>query len=175
MITDVRKEQTYDGVWIAFKVPLQSADTIFSKATEYLSKGKKFSLNLKLERRSLDANAYMWVLLGKLSQVLNIPSDEIYRNMIKDIGAFTIFPTEKSKQERIIEMWESRGIGWICEDLGECKNFKDYNNIKYYYGSSTYNTAEMSKLIDLVVTECKLQGIETMTPNELLELKENWR
>ena len=34
-------------------------------------------------------------------------------------------------------------------------------------GSSTYNTEEMSKLIDGLVSECKEQGIETLPPEEL--------
>lgn len=34
-------------------------------------------------------------------------------------------------------------------------------------GSSTYDTAEMSTLINGLVEECKDLGIETMTPQEL--------
>ena len=174
MINDVRIEQTFDGTWIAFKLPYQSAQSIFSKTMDYLSKGKKISLKLKLERRSNDANSYMWVLLGELSKVLNLSSEEIYRNMIKDFGAFEIIPIKEDKIEHWYEIWLSKGIGWICEDLGECKNTKGYHNIKSYYGSSTYDTKEMSRLIDAVVEECKLQGIETMTPDELSALKEQW-
>ena len=43
-----------------------------------------------------------------------------------------------------------------------------------YYGSSTYDSAQMSRLIDLVVQECQAQGIETKTPEELALLKEDW-
>ena len=47
-------------------------------------------------------------------------------------------------------------------------------NVTLYYGSSTYDTRQMSRLIDLVVQDCKEQGIETMTPFELDALKERW-
>ena len=38
------------------------------------------------ERRSNDANAYCFVLIGKLAEKLNTPKDEIYRNAIKQVG-----------------------------------------------------------------------------------------
>jgi hypothetical protein len=44
-------------------------------------------------------------------------------------------------------------------------------NVILYYGSSTYNTAQMSLLIDHLVQDAKALGIETMTPQELEALK----
>lgn len=43
-----------------------------------------------------------------------------------------------------------------------------------YYGSSSYNTAEMSKLIELIVQECKTQDIETKSDAEIKSLLESW-
>lgn len=39
--------------------------------------------------------------------------------------------------------------------------------MRFFYGSSSYDTKEMARLIDEVVEECKAQGIETMSKNEL--------
>lgn len=125
-------------------------------------------------KRSLDANAYMWVLIGKLGEKLYKPDSEVYREFIKDNGVFEIVPIREDAVGRWIETWEKKGIGWVCEDMGECRNLKGYHNIKCYYGSSTYNTAEMSRLIDAVVYECKLQDIETITPDELERMKQEW-
>ena len=47
-------------------------------------------------------------------------------------------------------------------------------NVILYYGSSTYDTAQMSRLINLAVQDCKEQGIETMTPQELAAMMEGW-
>lgn len=44
-------------------------------------------------------------------------------------------------------------------------------NVILYDGSSTYDTAQMSRFVNMVVDECKIQGIETMTPEELCKLK----
>ena len=128
----------------------------------------------KKRRRSLDANAYLWVLIGKLAERLNKSDIEIYREQLKDNGVFEIIPIRTDAMARWIAIWGSKGIGWVCDDLGECRNIPGYHNTKCYYGSSTYNTKEMARLIDAVVTECKEQGIETKTPNEIEEMKQKW-
>ena len=128
----------------------------------------------KSKRRSLDANAYFWTLVGQLADKTRQTKTDIYRKLISEVGVFEIVPIKIDVIEHWVKVWEQHGAGWICEDLGECKNFAGYHNIKSYYGSSTYKTDEMSRLIDSVVYECKEQGIETMTPAELERLKEQW-
>lgn len=59
--------------------------------------------------------------------------------------------------------------------LGISKAMPDCVSVCAYYGSSTYDTAQMSRLIDLVVQECRQQDIETLTERELSLLKEGWR
>lgn len=44
-----------------------------------------------------------------------------------------------------------------------------------YFGSSSYDTVQMSRLIDLLIEDCKAQGIETATPDEIARYKEEWR
>lgn len=63
----------------------------------------------------------------------------------------------------------------MCDILGDCKKTAGYVNVMSYYGSSVYEPAQMSRLIDLVVHDCKEFGIETLTPSELARLKEEWR
>ncbi len=58
-------------------------------------------------------------------------------------------------------------------DHGDSK-IEGYVNVRSYYGSSQYDTAQMSRLIDLIVQECRQQGIETATPQELARYKEEW-
>jgi hypothetical protein len=125
------------------------------------------------KKRSLDANAYFWVLCGKLAAKLNIPRIEIYRNYIKDIGdnSITVCVVEK-KAERIVADWQNNGLGWIAETIPS--KLEGCMNVILYEGSSVYDTAQMSRLIDFCVTDCKAQGIETMTPDELERLCEAW-
>ena len=82
-------------------------------------------------------------------------------------------PIRKDAVERWVEIWQSNGDGWVCEIMGDSK-IEGYVNVRSYYGSSQYDTAQMSRLIDLIVQECRQQGIETATPQELARYKEAW-
>lgn len=124
--------------------------------------------------RSNDANRYFWQLVGQLSEKINVSPEDIYRTYIKDIGGnYEVMPIKDEAVETWQAIWRQRGIGWQCDIVGESK-LRGYTNVICYYGSSTYNTKQMSRLIELCVQDCKEQGIETMTPSELaLMMKEN--
>ena len=63
-----------------------------------------------------------------------------------------------------------------CVDLGEVTvNGQTGHQLQVYYGSSTFDTKEMSVFIDGIVRECKELGIETMTPAELERMKSQWQ
>lgn len=135
----------------------------------------------KRKMKSIDANNYLWSLLGKLGKAQQPPlsKEEVYISYVKDYGLYTIVPIKADHIEDWRRIWKSKdgkgdGVGWVIEDIGECRNTPGYHNIISYYGSSCYNTKEMSILIDAVVRDCKEQGIETMTPNQILELKQKW-
>jgi len=152
----------------------EALQVIESLGVVNLDKDYEVTIKQKRKKRSLDANAYFWTLCGKLGEALKRPDTEVYKTLVRDNGVFQIVPVRNDAIARWVQTWNSHGIGWVCDDLGECKNFTGYHNIKCFYGSSTYNTKEMSRLIDAVVEECKQQKIETMTPDEIEELKQKW-
>lgn len=127
----------------------------------------ELTIEKKSEKRSNDANRYFWELVGKLSAKLRISPEDVYRHFIKDVGGnYEVLPVRDEAVETWIKNWKSRGIGWVCDIIGESK-LRGYTNVICYYGSSTYNSQQFSRLVELCVTECKAQGIETMTPQEL--------
>jgi hypothetical protein len=126
------------------------------------------------KRRSLDANAYCWVLLQKISDKLGSSKEEIYRRIIKQKGTFEVIPIKNEAVDTFINAWQEHGLGWICEILRNSK-LDGFTNVIAYYGSSTYDTKQMAYFIDYIVEEAKELGIETMTPNELESLKNSWR
>lgn len=126
------------------------------------------------QKRSNDANRYFWELVGKLSAKIGVPPEDIYRSFIKDVGGnYEVVPIREDAVDFWIKAWRSKGIGWQSEVIGDSK-LRGYKNVICYYGSSTYDTKQMSRLIDLCVTECKEQDIETMTPQELALMIENY-
>lgn len=146
----------------SIKAALEEAgDTLTVKVSKYRKK------------RSLNANAYFWTLVGELAEKLNRTKEEIYWEYIKDIGVYRSVEISENAVETMIYMWQSHGLGWIAEKLDEGQH-KGFVLINFYYGSSSYNTKQMSRLIDAVVNDCKEQGIETLTPAELEEMKRAW-
>jgi len=125
------------------------------------------------QHRSLDANAYMWVLADKIAEVIRSTKEEVYRKAIKDVGKFTIVPISNDEVESWIRDWERDGIGWFCEIMGDSK-LPGYTNIISYHGSSSYDTKRMARLIDWIVEEAKELDIETATPDQLALMKEDW-
>lgn len=172
----IEKIEYQDGeMCIRLKTRMAARRLVFTTKRE-IEEGKRFDIEISRhrEKRSLDANAYCWVLLGKLAAVLGIPKTEIYRELIKDIGDnFEILPIRKKAVETFCSNWENRGLGWIAERQGYSK-IKGYENVVVYYGSSVYDTKQMSTLINLLVEECKEQGIETLPPEKLAAMTERW-
>ena len=125
------------------------------------------------ERRSLDANAYCWVLLDKLAAQRGISKLDAYREAIRGIGGVsdTICATEKAAP-KLVESWSHNGIGWFAETMPS--KIDGCVNVILYYGSSTYDTKQMSSLIDHIVQDCKAVGIETKPPHELAALEQAW-
>lgn len=121
------------------------------------------------KKRSLDANAYMWVLLQKMAEVLQQDKWNIYIDMLGKYGVFTHIIVKPNVVEKVKEEWRT------VKELGEvCVNGTTGIQLQCYFGSSTYNTKEMSVLIDGVVSEAKELGIETLSPDELERMKAEW-
>lgn len=123
-------------------------------------------------KRSLDANAYMWVMLGKIQDKLGVSKEEIYRDLIKNIGEYEVLPVRNEAVEKFCEAWSKKGTGWVTERI-ESK-LDGYTNIIAYYGSSTYDTKSMSRLIELVIQECEQLEIETRPRQEIESLLKEW-
>lgn len=80
-------------------------------------KEKKFEIKEHKQKRSLDSNAYAWTLLGKLQDALKIPKEDIYRDLIKNIGSYEIVPVKDEAVERFRQAWSKNGLGWITETM----------------------------------------------------------
>lgn len=125
------------------------------------------------EKRSLDANAYCWVLIDKLAERLNMTKTEVYRNAIKEIGGVSETVCVKNEAvERLCAGWMKLGIGWQTEKIPS--KLEGCTNVILFYGSSTYDTVQMSRLIDNIVQDCQAVGIETKTPDEIANLLSLW-
>lgn len=123
------------------------------------------------QKRSLDANAYLWVLCSKIAEVEDSSKEEIYEQMLQKYGVVYSdddgYITVTVKKE--VDMSKIGGHWLYYRDNGK---FACYLMIK---GTSEYDTAEMAHFIDMVVQEAKELGIETLTPDELERMKSAWK
>lgn len=171
-----RWQQDSEGFWLSLLIADRSLFPAVRRFVDTM-KDRPYLADIKEHRkkRSLDANAYCWELIGKLSGKLRIPPEQVYREAIREIGDnYEVVPIREDKVGRWREIWQAKGLGWTCEDLGRSK-LTGYINIASYYGSSVYDTAQMSRLIDYIIEECQLQEIETLPPDKLALLKDGWR
>ena len=141
---------------------------------EMLKDLNKLSVEIKKYRkkRSLDANAYAWELIGKLALEMNLTNIEVYRLEIGKAGVYEVLPLKKDAVDRFIETWNRQGLGWICETF-ESK-IDGYTNVRAFYGSSVYDSKEMYRLIESIKEDCKLYGIETKSEEEINRLLDEW-
>ena len=117
------------------------------------------------EKRSLDANAYLWALIGKIADALRESKEEIYFDMLKRYGQGGAVSVEQKYAEDFKRSYKYNDF------LGSSTlNGKTFQHFRFWVGSSEYNTEEMSILIDGVVYEAKNLGIETMATEELKSL-----
>ena len=124
-------------------------------------------------RRSLDANGLYWLLCGKLAEKTGVGTAEIYRNHVRNIGGnYEVYCGKTEAVEKLIKAWEKNGLGWIAETTPS--KLEGCTNAILYYGSSTYDSRQMSRLIDQMVQDCKEQGIQTETPAEIARMCEAW-
>lgn len=125
---------------------------------------KIFEIKEYREKRSLNANAYFYVLQNKLAQVLNTSNDELHFELLKRYSDATI-----------ISIFDDSSIKGLCKyyeeyKTGEVKGIP-VTMYKAYRPSSEMDTKQFSRLLDGLISECKEVDIETMTPDELRRLE----
>lgn len=164
--------QTVDGALLNIGVECSDLTTLAAMIANADEGGWELTLSPKKKPRSLDANAYYWTLLDKLAHVLRTSKDELHAIILdrygllreREDGSITTFtirsdidPKEVTPYARALKHGEKNG-----------KSFTIYGVLK---GSSEMDSKEFSALLDGLISECKEQNIETMTPAELERLK----
>lgn len=130
-----------------------------------LNKGEE--IEVKRRKRSKNSNSYFWTLLQQLCEELNLDVIQEYKDRVKALGIFRQWEIDTKNVPTFIKMWEDKGIAWFCEIVEE---IGDKTIINAYYGSSSYNSKQMSVLIDNLVQDCNSVGIQTMSDEEIKEL-----
>ena len=132
-----------------------------------------FEIKKHRKKRSLDANAYAWVLIDKIAGKLGLSKAEVYREAIRNIGGVSdVVCIKEEAAEKLIAGWTKQGLGWQAEEM--TSKIAGCVNVVLFYGSSMYDSKQMANLIDLLITDAKELGIETDTPEQIARYKSEW-
>lgn len=133
----------------------------------------EYELKKKPKKRSKNANAFCWDLCSRIAAVINSTKEEVYRKTIKEVGIYTPLPIKAEAVEEFKKIWSSHGVGWFVEVVDESK-IPGYKLIFAYNGTSTYDTAQMSRVIDSLIEDAKALGLEVLSEREKSLLLEDW-
>lgn len=121
------------------------------------------------KKRSLEANALLWACLGEIAAALHTDKWEVYLLMLKRYGTYTYICVKPNMVEAVKRQWRE------CEDIGPITiNGAEAEQLLCYFGSSTYNTKEMSVLIDGVISEMKEIGLQPPLTRDVQNALKQW-
>ena len=144
-----------------------------SEVTEHLQKlkGKRVVLEIKnyFEKRSLNANRYFWRLCGDIAEALQTDKETIYQSILQEAGQWVDIECTKDTLKPLKAKFSYSEI--VHEDF-----LTDDPKIvlRGYFGSSSYDSREMAKLIDCAVHQCQELDIPTWSQEEIDNLITEW-
>lgn len=152
-----------------FRVTFESMEDISKQLESITDKLLTITAKLFRNKRSRDANSYSWVLMQKIAEDQHTDKWSVYLEMLGRYGVFTHIIVKPGVVDRVVSEWRT------VKNLGEVTvSGQTGIQLQCYFGSSTYDTKEMSVFIEGIVSECHELGIETATPDELDRMKKEW-
>ena len=140
--------RTQKGEWVVSFTTHSDPRKIFDEFTD-----KDVSIEIKKasKARTKTANDFCWAMCTDIGNALRppLPKEEVYRMAIKEVGKYETMHMRAEAIPAFREIWGKKGTGWFTEvvdysPLPGCKV------VFAYYGSSTYDTVEMSRLLDFL-------------------------
>jgi len=148
----IKAEKVGDALKIIAVV--QDMPPVLDKVLQLAGKEVEIIVKEPREKRSLDANAYFWLIVGKIADKLRASKEEIYFKLLKDYGQSVTITVRKGCDisKAGFKYYEVLKDGLI--------NGKEFTAYRVFIGSSQYDTKQMSVLIDGAVQEAKELGID---------------
>lgn len=149
--------RTRGGEWLVSFTTREDPRKIFDLFTD---KDVNVEIKKASKHRSKTANDFCWAMCTDIGNALRppLPKEEVYREAIRGVGKFETMHMRTEAIETFRQIWSQRGVGWFTEVI-------DYSQIPgcqvvfAYYGSSTYTTEEMSRLIDYLKQDMDNMGL----------------
>jgi hypothetical protein len=130
--------------------------------------------------RSKTANDFMWAMCTDIGNNMHppLPKEMVYRQAIRDVGVYQRLPIREVAVKTFCDRWASKGVGWfadVADDL-EIEGHKGYKLVFAYYGTSTYTTEEMSRVIEYLKQDMiNMELPIPLSKEEEKRLMDKWR
>ena len=142
------------------------------KIADAVKKGKTYSVEIKeyRKKRSIDQNSLYWSVLTQFARAMHMSNLEAHNRMLRDYGqikrfgdkiAYVVLPDTDEVERQTLEA-ETEHL----KPTSQVKIGKDGMTYRTYImlkGSSSYDTAEMTRLIDGLIRECEYVGLEVLS------------
>lgn len=139
----------------------------------YGFKPGEYEISPAKKKRSLNANAYAWKLINDIALAVRESPEDVYREALKNIpNICEVLCVQDKAVDSMVRLWTRNHIGRRVER--EESKIKGCTNLYIYYGSSDFDTRQMSMLIDNLVQDAQALGIETRPEEEIKSLLEAW-
>lgn len=174
-LLDIKRDYRSKKPVATFELEEQDVDNLAGLGTDTLV----IKVARKKDVRSLDSNSYFHLLNRKLANKLVISEARCKNHLLSSYG-FKEFLDEEERQPLVYKTNAPEDYMIEREEVHTklAKIEPDGETITYFYwiyrGSHTYNSEEMAHLLEGTIAECKEQGIETATPDELARMAALW-
>ena len=133
-----------------------------------------YDIDVHKDKRSRDANALCWALCTEIGEAIRKEKEDVYRDAIKLMPVYKDFhDMTEDEADTLRTAWGMLGTGWITEQV-DFEPDGEHVIIRAYYGSSTYNTRQMSRLIDILIEDARSVGILTPDEERIRTLLKDW-
>lgn len=119
--------------------------------------------------RSKDANALLWVCLTEIAKALRTDNWSVYLQMLRRYGKCTHIVCKPEAVDMVRKQWRE------SEVIGDYEvNGQKAVQMLCYYGSSTFDSSEMSRLLDGVISEMAEMNLQKPTSAEMKRALDEW-
>jgi hypothetical protein len=161
------------GEWVVSFTTGEDPRKMFDQMKD---KPVKVEIKKPTKARTKTMNDFCWAMCTDIGNAIRppVPKEEVYRHAIRDVGEYEPLPIREDVVETFRQRWESKGIGWFVDVIDDAK-FPGYKKVFAYYGSSTYDTVAMSRLIDYLKQDMENMGLQIPISKEEEErLRSEW-
>ena len=139
----------------------------------YGFKPGEYDISPAKKKRSLNANSFAWKLINDIALAVRETPETVYREALKNVpNICEVLCVQDKAVDSMERLWTRDHIGRRVER--EPSRIKGCTNLYIYYGSSDFDTRQMSMLIDNLVQDAQALGIETRPEEEIKSLLEAW-